>query len=146
MRRTALWVAALLPLVVTWNAAAPQSTQTLQYSVVFSDTQDVTHFRDEQVPWQAAQSGGSALVTPLLDAEKIGFVRLPRGYRSDWHPAPSKRFVMVLTGVGEVEVGDGQRRTFGPGSVLLVTDTTGRGHRTNVLGRDDVFLVWVPVP
>ena len=53
---------------------------------------------------------------------------------------------MVLRGVGEVEVGDGQRRRFGPGSVLLVTDIEGRGHRTKVLGKEDVLLVWVPVP
>jgi hypothetical protein len=53
---------------------------------------------------------------------------------------------MVLSGVMEVEVSDGQRRKFGPGSVNLVTDSAGRGHRTNVLGSDEVLLVWVPVP
>jgi hypothetical protein len=61
------------------------------------------------------------------------------GFRSDWHPAPSKRFVMVLSGVMEVEVSDGQRRKFAPGSVNLVTDIAGRCHRTNVLGGDDVL-------
>ena len=42
---------------------------------------------------------------------------------------------MVLSGLAEVEVGDGERRTFGPGNVLLVTDTEGRGHLTNVIGK-----------
>jgi hypothetical protein len=143
-------VAALLSLLVTWNLAAAQGSQTLRYSVVFSDSQDVTHFRDEQLPWQVQSKpyyrGGSALATPLLDAQKIGFLHLSHGFRSDWHAAPSKRFVMVLSGVMEVEVSDGQRRKFGPGSVNLVTDTAGRGHRTNVLGSDDVLLAWVPVP
>ena len=86
------------------------------------------------------------LVTSYVNAEKIGFLRIPRGAKSDWHPAPSKRFVMVLSGLLEVAVGDGERRTFEPGNVLLVTDAQGRGHLTNVLGNQDVFLVWVPVP
>jgi hypothetical protein len=147
MRRTALMVAASLSLLVTWNLVAAQNGQTLRYSVVFSDSQDVTHFRDEQLPWQVPPNYyGGASATPFLDAQKIGFLHLPRGFRSDWHPAPSKRFVMVLSGVVEVEVSDGQRRKFSPGSVNLVTDTGGRGHRTNVLGSDDVLLAWVPVP
>jgi hypothetical protein len=53
---------------------------------------------------------------------------------------------MVLSGKLEVEAGDGERREFTPGTVLLVTDVDGRGHKTNALGTDDVFLVWVPVP
>ena len=48
--------------------------------------------------------------------------------------------------VGEIEVGDGQHRKLAPGSVVLVTDIKGRGHRTKVLGKEDVFAVWVPVP
>jgi Cupin domain len=137
----------LLPLVWSPNVVVAQNQEQLQYSVVFSDSKDVTHFRYEHLAWQATQgTAGPLLATPFLDAEKIGFLRIPSGYRADWHPAPSTRFVMVLSGTAEIEVGDGERRTFGPGSVVLVTDTKGRGHRTNALGNQDVFLVWVPVP
>ena len=45
-----------------------------------------------------------------------------------------------------IEAGDGERRTFAPGSVLSVTDTQGPGHRTFVVGEQDVFAVWVPIP
>jgi quercetin dioxygenase-like cupin family protein len=139
----------LLPLTVSWNLCAAQDQQQLQYAVVYSDSRDVTHFREEHLPWQTTQGFNGnvpVLTTPLLAAEKIGFLRLPKGYRTDWHPAPSKRFIMVLSGVAEVEVGDGQRRKFGPGTVLLVTDAQGRGHRTMVLGNQEVFVAWVPVP
>jgi hypothetical protein len=133
MRRSILLAVVLLPVI---SAAMPraQQPQTLRYAVVFSDSGDVTHFRDEELPWQVSQSTDprhSNLVTPFLDAEKIGFLRMPVGLSTDWHPAPGKRFVMVLSGVSEIEVGDGERRKFGPGSVLLVTD---------------VFIAWVPVP
>lgn len=138
----------LLSLTVSWNFCAAQDQQQLRYAVVYSDSAGVTHFRDEQLSWQKTQGRGNLPVfaTPFLDAQKIGFLRLPRGYRQDWHPAPSKRFVMVLSGVGEIEVGDGERRKFGAGSVVLVTDTQGRGHRTRVLGNREHFAVWVPVP
>jgi quercetin dioxygenase-like cupin family protein len=135
--------------VISGRAASAQGREVMKYSVVFSDSSDITHFREDEILWETQQptyTRYAILVTPFLDAEKIGFVHLPRGFDSDWHPAPSKRFVMVLRGVGEVEVGDGQRRRFEPGSVLLMTDIKGRGHRTQVLGKEDVLLVWVPVP
>jgi hypothetical protein len=38
------------------GAVSAQQPQKLRYSVVFSDTGDVTHFRDEELPWQVQQS------------------------------------------------------------------------------------------
>jgi hypothetical protein len=140
----ALAGAALLSLIVSWNVGA-QGQQQLLYSVLFSDSNGITHFRLEHLTWEK-RAGGSGMVTPFLDASKIGFLRIPKGLNSGLHPAPAKQFVMVLTGLMEVESGDGERRQFLPGSVLLVTDTQGSGHRTSVLGDQDVFLVWVPVP
>jgi hypothetical protein len=135
-------------LVITVASNAAQDEAAMSYSVVYSDANDVTHFRNERLAWQANRgpSGLQTSATAYVNAEKIGFLRIPRGAKSDWHPAPSKRFVMVLSGRLEVAVGDGERRTFEPGNVLLVTDAQGRGHLTNVLGNEDVFLVWVPVP
>ena len=143
-RTTVLW-ALILVVGVGGVSEAQDQNQKLPYSVLSSDRDGRTQFRDEYLSWQP--SGPSqALVTPFLEAEKIGFSRLRPGFRSDWPPAPRKQFVMVLEGVMEVEAGDGKRREFRAGAVLLVTDTQGRGHRTNVLGNQDVVLVWVPVP
>ena len=77
----------------------------LLYSVLYSDTEDVTHFRDEYMPWNKRSSGNA--VTPFRDAQQIGFLRLHENLKADWHPAPRKQFVMVLKGVMEVEAGDG---------------------------------------
>ena len=116
----------------------------LTYSVLYTDSENLTHFRDEFLPWN--DGGSDYSTTSLDDAKQIGFLRIRAGSRSDWHPAPKKQFVMVLDGSVEVEAGDGERRKFAPGSVLLVTDTEGRGHRTNNLGDKAAILVWVPVP
>ena len=139
----------LLLSVISWRAASAQRRQVMKYSVVFSDSSDITHFRDEEIPWETREGSDSRRpywVTPFLDAEKIGFLHLPRGFDSAWHPAPGKRFVMVLSGVGEIEVGDGEHRKIAQGSVVLMTDINGRGHRTRVLSKEDVLAVWVPVP
>ena len=129
--------------------AIAQDRQSLGYTVVFSDQQGVTHFREETLPWQTSQTPDRRLpasLTPYLDAQKVGFLRLPVGFDADWHPAPSKRFVVLLSGTMELEVGDGQRRTFAAGSIVLVTDVAGRGHRTINIGTEDALAIWVPVP
>lgn len=35
---------------------------------------------------------------------------------------------MILEGGLELEIGDGTRRSFGAGDILLAEDTTGQGH------------------
>jgi len=144
--QTTIGVFALLLLLVLPGLAAAQDQEQLRYSVLFEDQQGVTHFRDEYLVWQKAPGNAGGLLTPYLNAEKIGFLRLPQGSSADWHPAPRKQFMMVLSGVGQIEAGDGERRTFAPGSVLLVTDTQGPGHRTIVVGEQDVFVASVPIP
>jgi hypothetical protein len=146
--RTMIAVFAPLLLFVLSGLGVAQDQQQLRYSLLFADQEGLTHFRDEYLVWQAVGGAGKPrwLLTPYLDAEKIGFLRFPPGLSIDRHPAPGKRFVMVLAGIVQVEAGDGERRTFVPGSVLLLTDTQGPGHRTNVLGEQDVFIAWVPIP
>jgi hypothetical protein len=82
MRYSMLLVMILLS-VYSWYSASAQARQVMKYSVVFSDSSNITHFRDEEIPWETQQVSYSrlaALITPFfLDAEKIGFLRLPRG-------------------------------------------------------------------
>lgn len=65
-------------------------------------------------------------------------------FDSDPHPAPSRQWVVMLRGAIEVEVSDGTRRRFGPGDLVLVTDTTGSGHSTFAVGDPPVEALWVP--
>ena len=41
-----------------------------------------------------------------------------------------RQFIVLLDGAIEIEVSDGSRRVFRGGEILLMEDTTGRGHRT----------------
>jgi uncharacterized cupin superfamily protein len=49
---------------------------------------------------------------------------------------------VTLSGEIEVTAEDGKTRRFGPGTVLLVEDLTGKGHTTRVVGSEvRVFMV-----
>jgi quercetin dioxygenase-like cupin family protein len=69
-----------------------------------------------------------------LATTQINFRVWPKGEFMDWHPAPRRQFVIILSGQLEIGLGDGTKHVFGPGDARLVEDTTGKGHTTRVLG------------
>ena len=71
------------------------------------------------------------------------FVRSPSGLVQDWHPANARRYVITLSGRGEVELGGGQRIPLEPGRVLLAEDLTGKGHITRNVGNADWTALFV---
>lgn len=71
-----------------------------------------------------------------LDTTTIRFgVRKPNVLQ-DWHPAPQRQFVIILSGQLEIGFEDGSTRVFGPGDARLVEDITGQGHTTIALGNE----------
>lgn len=80
-----------------------------------------------------------------LPATQISFRVWPVGQFLDWHPAPRRQFVIILSGQLEIGLGDGSRHVFGPGDARLVEDTTGQGHTTRVLGTTPCVTATVPL-
>jgi hypothetical protein len=52
----------------------------------------------------------------------------------DWHGVTTPRILVVLTGALEIGLGDGTKHILKPGSAVLVTDLTGRGHTSRSIG------------
>ena len=48
--------------------------------------------------------------------------------------APRRLFIFILVGQMEIGIGDGTKRRFGPGDVVLADDLTGQGQTTHSLG------------
>ncbi len=84
-------------------------------------------------------------VHALQNVQGATLIFIPKDTFEDWHPAPQRQFAFILKGAVEVTVGDGESRQFGPGSVVLLEDTSGRGHTTRVLPDEDHLAVMVPV-
>ncbi|MDA0364346.1 MAG: hypothetical protein O3B31_01270 [Chloroflexi bacterium] len=80
-----------------------------------------------------------------LATTQIAFREDPIGRFIDWHPAPRRQFVIILSGTLEIGLGDGSNQVFGPGDARLVEDTTGRGHTTRVHGNEPCVTATVPL-
>jgi uncharacterized cupin superfamily protein len=66
-------------------------------------------------------------------------------YDYDWHCAPRKQYILLLDGEIEIETSDGDMRRFRGGDILLVEDTTGKGHRTRSVDHKPRRSVFVAV-
>ncbi len=93
-----------------------------------------SHFEEIEVEIEQLQPG-----------EGIIFRRTPPSHVQDWHPAPRRQYVITLSGQGEIETGNGTKRRFGPGDIILADDTTGRGHITRVVGNEPRVYVAIPL-
>jgi hypothetical protein len=106
------------------------------YVRVYADAEGESHFEDVQLPRERRESltGTVDEITEPILVEGLVF-RLVVSEASDTEPhnAPRRLFIVQVDGSVEVEVSDGDKRVFGPGSVLLVEDTAGKGHITRSL-------------
>ena len=87
-----------------------------------------SHFEDLTIPLEDVQN------IAIQAGANIVFRRFPADYYSDWHTAPRRQYIFVLSGAMEIGIGDGTTRRFGPGDVVLADDLSGRGHTTRSVG------------
>ena len=75
----------------------------------------------------------------------IQFRELPGETFMDWHPAPRRQYVIVLTGQLEIGFKDGTAKRLNPGDATLAEDLTGPGHTTRVVGSGPAITAVVPL-
>ena len=64
---------------------------------------------------------------------------------NSWHRAPRRQYVINLSGETEIETGDGSKRRFGPGDILLAEDTSGQSHISRDVGAQPRRFIFIPV-
>ncbi len=89
--------------------------------------------------------GGTTTLSEPVDVTSLQFRRTTRDYFIDWHNAPRRQYVITLSGVSEVELGDGTKIRLYPGHILLAEDTEGRGHISRAVGSDDRISLFLPL-
>ena len=125
-----------------------EMAQPLIYVRIYSDPDGETHFSDETLTFKLVDYAPPAppmSVSKNLNAESATFISSPPGWYGHWHPAPRRQFMLCLTGELEVEVSDGEKRRFLPGSVVYIQDTSGQGHASRVVGSQRVYMVAIPL-
>jgi hypothetical protein len=104
----------------------------VRYTKVVSTHDGGSRFEDVDVEMKtalAAKGVPSLLLSAPVPVTSLAFLQQADGL-GEWplHPAPHRKFTIVLSGRAAIQTSDGARREFGPGDVVLVEDTTGVGH------------------
>ena len=101
-----------------------------------------THFGEFDIP--LSDSGEIGMLSQLHKATGIIFRETPGDYDFSWHNAPRRQFVIILDGEVDITVSDGETRRFGGGDVMLLEDTSGKGHYSKAVKeqpRKSIFVV-----
>ena len=115
----------------------------MQYVRIYADSSGESHFEDVEVafsPIPATPPALPILISPFTPAAQLAFVRCPPGEDSGWETAPCRQFLFLLAGENETEVSDSEVQHFGPGSIVLLEDTRGKGHNGRFVGTEDALV------
>lgn len=121
----------------------------MRYTSIVTGEDGRTRFVDVDVDVTRVDYAPPAMpldVSPSERATSVSYVRFPAGWVGDWHPAPHRQFLALLSGELTAETADGEVRALPAGSVLLVEDTTGRGHRSWVSSEEPVIAIVTVAP
>ncbi len=89
--------------------------------------------------------GHLLLLSDPYTSPGVCFVDLPEGLNQDWHRAPTRQVVVVLSGTLEVTTTDHQVRQWSTGEAFIAADVTGQGHKTRTLG-GPAQVMFAPLP
>ena len=114
---------------------------------MYADENGDSHFEDVQKPLHSA--GDIGFLSDAEAADKVIFRKVIPSYDYDFHTAPARQYIVLLNGEIEIETSLGEKRQIKAGNILLVEDTTGKGHRTRnllVTERKSIFITLANQP
>ena len=108
---------------------------------IYSDDQGESHFQDVSIA--LTDRGIVGKLSDEVKTKNLIFREVEPSYDWDFHTAPQKQYIILLDGEIEIETSLGDKRIFKPGEILLVEDTTGKGHKTRnlkAIKRKSIFI------
>lgn len=116
----------------------------ISFTRLFADGAGDSRLEEIAVPLEAKGEIGS--LSALYPVEALSFRTTEASYDYDFHRAPARQFIVLLDGEIEIRTSTGEKRTFRGGDVLLVEDTTGKGHQTRQLSPGTRRSLFVTLP
>ena len=110
---------------------------------LYTDAKGESHFRNVEVEWIEETRSGK--LSKRLPATGIIFRQVPPTYDLDWHPAPRRQYIINLDAGVQITASDGESRVIGAGEVILVEDTTGKGHLSKAVAGRTRHCIFVPI-
>ncbi len=111
---------------------------------IFADEAGESHYRDIEV--EPVSTGPLGSVAEPLPVTSMILRENAAGYDFDWHVAPRRQYIVMLEGFVEIQVSDGETRTFAPGDIVLVEDTEGKGHKSRSPDGKPRKSIFLPLP
>jgi hypothetical protein len=109
---------------------------------VYTDNNGETHFKDEDIQLENFHDNIIKMSKPVK-ASDMAFCTFSGALAESWHTAPRKQAVIILDGEVDLEVSDGAKRRFSSGHVIVLEETTGKGHTTHSVDGKLREEVWV---
>ena len=110
---------------------------------LYVDAKGETHFRDIEIEWAEHTNAGK--LSKRLPATGIIFREVQPDYDLDWHPAPRRQYIINLDAGVKITASDGEARIIKAGEVILVEDTSGKGHLSQAVESKIRNCIFVPV-
>lgn len=121
--------------------------QIVRYIRLYADESGESHFEDLEMtlaPVDFAPPAAPLNIAAFRPTAQSLWVGAPAGWAGEApHSTPQRQIFCSLQGEYQVTASDGDLRTFGPGSVLLLEDTWGKGHSTRITSDEDVLIFGV---
>ena len=107
------------------------------------DDRGESHFQDVEVRLDEATRAGR--LSARVPVTGLIFREVQPDYDLDWHPAPRRQYIINLDAGVQITASDGESRKIGAGEVILVEDTTGKGHLSKAVDGKIRNCIFVPI-
>ncbi|WP_281645089.1 hypothetical protein [Parendozoicomonas sp. Alg238-R29] len=97
------------------------------------------------VPLPMAPEDEQGHLAAIFPTTEVVFCETESDFTQDWHNAPRRQLVVVLSGCMEIELHGGNRTTLEAGKVLLAEDVGGSGHITRAAGGAPLRTAIIPL-
>jgi len=134
-----------IALVSNASQIAAQRHETTTITRLYTGADGQSHAEDTDVAWLPSKLRAELNESESMNVSAAQFLRLPRGFVWEGHPASKRQYVIIVSGRGEVDVAGGRTVLLAPGRVLLAEDVTGKGHTTHVGADEDLVMLLVPL-
>lgn len=113
-------------------------------SRIWADELGESHYQDIEVT--LSDSGPLGRMAAPIPVTSMILRENESGYDYDWHVAPRRQYIVMLAGLVEIQASDGETRTFGAGDIVLVEDTSGKGHKSRSPDGKPRQSIFLPLP
>lgn len=118
-----------------------QAVKPIPYTILLTDKEGNSYFKEATEELTPTKVG---FTSHMIPAHNVFFGKGPNK-EQDWHNPSQKLFIIVLSGVMQIETSRGEIKNFSPGEILLAEDLTGKGHKTRSLNGESVNYLAIPL-